>query len=85
MGIRCIRKSEQGVDFFVVLVKEEVITEAARANQTVAMFQRHLKLPVVLCGDLTGNYFGRKDLADFVAHTLRFSQINWESYDLQSS
>lgn len=84
MGIRCIRKSEQGIDFFVVLVKEEVLREQKRASETMAMLQRHLNLPVVLCGDLSGNYFGRKDIANFLAQTLPFSQIPWESHDLQS-
>jgi hypothetical protein len=85
MGIQCIKKTEQGVEFFVVLVKEEAIEEPARANQTVAMFQKHLQRPVVLCGDLSGNYFGRKDLANFLAQTLSFSQIHWQRLDLQPS
>lgn len=83
MRIRCIKMKEQGIEFFIALVKEDVITEPSQANQTVAMFQQYLRLPVVLCGDLSGNYFGRKDLANFLAGALQASQIRWGTCEIQ--
>lgn len=83
MRIRCIKLKEQGIEFFVALVKEDVITAPSQANQTIAMFQQYLRLPVVLCGDLSGNYFGRKDLANFVANTLQASQIRWGTCEVR--
>jgi len=82
MRIRCSKIREQGIEFFVALVREDVITAPPRADETIAMFQKYLKLPVVLCGDLSGNYFGRKDLANFLAQVLPFSKIRWDTYEL---
>jgi len=82
MRIRCIRLEEQGIIFFAALVKEDVITAPPQARQTIANFEEHLHAPVVLCGDLSGTYFGRKDLAGFLARTLPASRIRWGSFEL---
>ena len=75
MRIRCIKLQEQGISFFVALVKEDVIEAPSLANTTIANFQQYLQGPTVLCGDLSGKYFGQRDLANFLARTLHPSQI----------
>jgi hypothetical protein len=82
MRIRCVKLQEQGIEFFVALVKEEVVEAEESARRTVANFESVLRIPVVLCGDLSGKYFGRHDLAHFLARTLHFSRIRWGSYEL---
>lgn len=81
MRIRCIKLQEQGISFFVALVKEDVIEAPALANRTIANFQHYLQGPIVLCGDLSGKYFGRKDLANFLARTLHPSRIRWGTFE----
>lgn len=83
MRIRCVKLKEQGIEFVVALVKEDVIDAPAEANDTIAKFQTYLRLPVVLCGDLSGKYFGRKDLATFLAETLLASQIRWGTFEIR--
>jgi hypothetical protein len=83
MRIRCIKLEEQGITFFAALVKEDVIEAPPQARRTIANFEEHLHAPVVLCGDLSGKYFGRKDLAAFLARTLHPSRIRWGSVNLQ--
>lgn len=82
MRIRCVRLKEQGIEFYVALVKEDVVNVDADANRTIANFQSVLKRPVVLCGDLSGKYFGRSDLAHFVGRTIHPSQIRWGTYEV---
>ncbi len=82
MRIRCIKLQEQGISFFVALVKEDVIEAPALANRTIANFQQYLQAPIVLCGDLSGKYFGRRDLANFLARTLHPSRIRWGTFEV---
>lgn len=82
MRIRCIKMQEQGIDFFVALVKEEVIDGGSVANHTIAQFEKFLSAPVVLCGDVSGKYFGRKDMVDFLVQTLHPSRIEWGIHEL---
>jgi hypothetical protein len=82
MRIRCIKLQEQGVDFFVALVKEDVVNSTSEANHTIAQFEKFLHAPVVLCGDVSGKYFGRKDLVDFLVKTLHPSRIQWGVHEL---
>ncbi len=81
MRVRCIKLQEQGIDFFVALVKEQVVEEAEYAKRTVANYESFLRCPVVLCGDLSGKYFGRPDLANFLARTIHPSRIRWGTYE----
>jgi hypothetical protein len=59
-----------------------VIETPPRAKETIANFQEYLHGPVVLCGDLSGKFFGRKDLATFLARTLHPSRIRWGTVDV---
>jgi len=45
---------EHSIDFFVALVKEDVIAAASEADRTIAKFQKFLYASVVRCGDLSG-------------------------------
>ncbi len=83
MRIRCIKLQERGTEFFVALVKENVVEEEAAAKRAVANYEGILHAPVVLCGDLTGKYFGRHDLAHFLARTLHPSRIRWGTYEFE--
>jgi len=85
MWIRCIKLQEQGVDFFVALVKEDVLDASSDANQAIAWFEKFLDAPVVLCGDLSGKYFGRKDLVAFLVRAVHPSRIKWGSHELSPS
>lgn len=82
MRIRCIRLQEQGIEFFVALVNEDVIDADEWANRTIANFESILNSPVVLCGDLSGKYFGRHDLAHHLARTIHPSRIRWGTYEI---
>ena len=82
MRIRCVKLVEQGIEFFVALVKEEVIGEEHAAKRTIENFESVLHRPVVLCGDLSGNYFGRPDLAHFLGRTIHASRIRWGTYEI---
>ncbi len=82
MRVRCIKLQEQGIDFFVALVKEHVVEETEYAKRTVANYESVLRCPVVLCGDLSGKYFGRPDLAQFLARTIHPSRIRWGTYEI---
>lgn len=87
MRIRCIKLQEQGIDFFVALVKEDVVGVVgarSEANRTIAQFEKFLHAPVVLCGDVSGKYFGRKDLVDFLVRTLHPSRIQWGTHELST-
>lgn len=85
MRIRCIKLQEQGIDFFVALVKEDVVDAPSDAKHTIAQFEKFLHAPVVLCGDVSGKYFGRKDLVDFLVRAVHPSRISWGSYELSVS
>jgi len=87
MRIRCIKLQDQGMDFFVALVKEDVVNARSvdarsKANQIIAQFEKFLGAPVVLCGDVSGKYFGRKDLVAFLVQTLHPSRIQWGTHKL---
>ena len=82
MRVRCIKLQEQGIEFFVALVKEHVVEEAEYAKRTVANYEGILRGPVVLCGDLSGKYFGRPDLANFLARTIDPRRIRWGTYEI---
>jgi hypothetical protein len=81
MRIRCIKLQEQGIEFFVALVKEDVVGAEEHATRTVANYESILRRPVVLCGDLSGKYFGRHDLAHHLARTIDPSRIRWGLYE----
>jgi hypothetical protein len=82
MRIRCVKLQEQGIDFFVALVKEDVVNAEEQARRTVTNYESVLNCPVVLCGDLSGKYFGRHDLAHFLARTVHPSRIRWGTFQL---
>jgi hypothetical protein len=83
MRIRCIKLQEQGIEFFVALVKEDVVGAEDHATRTVANYESILHRPVVLCGDLSGKYFGRHDLAHHLARTIDPSRIRWGTYEVE--
>lgn len=82
MRIRCIKLREQGIDFFVALVNEDVVDAAESAKRAIVNYESILHSPVVLCGDLTGKYFGRHDLARYLARTIHPSRIRWGTYEI---
>lgn len=76
---------EQNTTFAVVVVKEHVVQNQHERNQAIAMFQPVFPgLPVVLMAqDFSGTptYYGRRDIADFLA-SVPVSSIPWREYTI---
>jgi hypothetical protein len=80
LQIRFIKLREQGVEFVIVLVLDSVVNFAPDANKAVGGFQAIFRLPVILCGDRSGKYYGRRDVVDFLAHRLHPGRIRWGTF-----
>jgi hypothetical protein len=76
---------EQGVTFAVVVVKRHVLDNRSTAADVVTSFQPVFPgIPVVLMAqDYRGTptYFGRKDIAAFLAR-IPLKSIPWRDYSL---
>ena len=75
---------EQGVTFGVVVVKSHVLSNHVEADALIASFQNQIFVghPVVLMAqDSRGipTYYGRKDIAAFLAH-VSIASIAWKKY-----
>jgi len=74
---------EQGVSFAVVVVKRHVVQNHSEARRAISSFQPCFPgLPVVLMaqdGRGTPTYFGRPDLARFMA-SVPMRAIPWKTY-----
>jgi hypothetical protein len=73
---------EQGVEFAVVSVKEQVLQHKQRADETVADCQGLFGLPTVLMGQTAHGrveFYGRKDIANFLAD-VPIESLPWKRY-----
>lgn len=74
---------EQGVSFAVVVVKQHVVDFPIEARKTIVGFQPVFPgLPIVLMAqDAHGTctYYGRRDIADFMAN-VPVSSVPWREY-----
>ena len=75
---------EQQVTFAVVVVKRHIVDNPTEAARTIASFQPVFpRMPVVLAAqDAFGRlqYFGRKDIAQFLA-SVPANAIPWRKYE----
>jgi hypothetical protein len=76
---------EQNTTFAVVVVKQHVVQDPLERNRTIATFQPVFpRLPIVLMAqDFSGTptYYGRRDIADFMAK-VPLSAIPWREYTI---
>ncbi len=76
---------EQGVTFAVVIVKQHVLDNPNEANQMIAAMRPVFPgLPVILMAqDYQGEptYYGRKDLAQFMAN-VPMECVPWAEYSI---
>lgn len=76
---------EQGITFAVVIVKKYIIDSSAEADEAIAAFQPAFPgIPVVLMaqdGWGTPTYYGRRDIADFLAN-VPLEAIPWREYSI---
>lgn len=74
---------EQGVTFAIVIVKKHVIDNQSTANEAIRSFQQYFPgLPLVLMAQNsqgTPTYFGRTDIAKFMANT-PIHAVPWKEY-----
>ena len=74
---------EQGITFAVVIVKHHVVNNSSEANEAIASFQPLFTgIPLVLMAQDsrgTPTYYGRRDIADFMAN-VPISSIPWQEY-----
>lgn len=75
---------EQGITFGIVAVKPHILTNDTEAKKLIAVFETQVFVghPVVLMAqDASGrpSYYGRKDIADFLAKT-PLAAIPWKEY-----
>lgn len=74
---------EQGITFAVVIVKQHVVSISSEANEAIASFQPLFPgIPLVLMAQDsrgTPTYYGRRDIADFMAN-VPLSSIPWREY-----
>lgn len=82
MQIRFITLREQNVVFTIVLVKEHVFHNPVEQRDLVAELSLLFDMPVILCGDHSGRYYGRKDIANFLAAQLHPSRIRWGTMEV---
>lgn len=76
--------SEQGVTFAVVVVKSHVVHNHFEANQAIQSFAPIFGHPVVLMaqdGRGRATYYGRRDIADFMA-SVPLHAIPWKEYTI---
>ena len=77
---------EQGVTFAVVVVKPHVLSSHSESESTARSFMSVFPgMPVVLMaqdGNGIPTYFGRKDIAKFLAN-IHISQIPWKEYTVK--
>ena len=76
---------EQGVEFAVIIVKSHVVQDQVQAVRAQLAFQPAFPcLPIVLMAQDawgTPTYFGRPDLAEFLA-SVPLEAIPWREYEL---
>ena len=76
---------EQGVTFAVVVTKKQVVDNRFEADNAIQSFSRLFPgIPVVLMGQDsrgTPTYYGRKDIAKFMAN-VPIHAIPWKEYTL---
>lgn len=77
MQIRFIKLREQNIDFMIVLVKDHVANNQFEAGPLVQDLSLRFGLPVVLCGDSSGRYYGRTDIVNFLVNNLHPARIKW--------
>ena len=74
---------EQGITFAVVIVKQHIVSISSEANDAIASFQPLFPgIPVVLMAQDsrgTPTYYGRRDIAGFMAN-VPLSAIPWKEY-----
>jgi len=58
---------EQGVEFVAVIAKDAAVTFSQQGNEFIAALQLHFGHPVVLVGERNGRWYGRRDIANFMA------------------
>ena len=67
---------EQGVEFAAVIVKDHVVTSSHDSDETIAGLEFRFGRPVVLMGERNGRWYGRRDLAQFMAR-VHPARIPW--------
>ena len=74
---------EQGVTFAIVIVKKRVVDNRMEGPRAIQSFQQYFpRLPIILMAqDSRGipTYFGRKDIAKFLAN-IPMESIPWKEY-----
>ena len=77
--------SEQGITFAVVVIKPHIVQSHFEATQAIRSFQPAFPgVPVVLMGQDyrgTATYFGRRDIADFLAG-VPIESIPWKRFSI---
>lgn len=76
---------EQGVTFAVVIVKQHVVNNKAKANETIQSFRPVFgAIPIVLLAQNSRGipkYYGRKDIVRFLSQ-VPLSAIPWKEYTI---
>ena len=76
--------TEQGVTFAIAIVKPSVLSSASNRDQVVAQFGVIFGIPVLLTAqDSSGtpSYYGRTDLANFMAEA-PLEAVPWSEYEI---
>lgn len=75
---------EQGVEFAVIVVKQQVIQNSIQGNDMISTWQNCFGVPVVLMaqdGRGVPKYFGRTDIVKFLCG-VSLNAIPWREYTL---
>lgn len=73
---------EQGIDFAVAVVRDNVLSSPTQRNETVRDLSIALRRPTVIMSDADGEMYGRTDIVRFLSH-VHPSRLPWRRMTLR--